>query len=85
MATTAWGTAKILETVTIEQEAGERTFATFLQLLETEEGEPLVRFAYATDGIARRGPVTLRTADLVRLKRALGRAPRLRAALDRLK
>lgn len=40
-----------------------------------------MRFAYGTDGVARRGPVTLRPADVKQLKRALGRAPALRAAL----
>jgi len=29
-----------------------------LELLPTEKGAPLVRFAYSTDGTARRGPVT---------------------------
>jgi hypothetical protein len=81
MATTAWGKAKVLETITIDQEAGARSFSTFVQLLETEDGEPLVRFAYGTNGTARRGPVTMRKADLKQMRRALGRAPGLRAAL----
>jgi hypothetical protein len=41
----------------------------------------MIRFAYATDGVARRGPVTLRQRDLARLRDALERAPRLREAL----
>jgi hypothetical protein len=41
-----------------------------------------VRFAYSTDGTARRGPLTLRGADVERLRKALAKKPRLRAALD---
>jgi hypothetical protein len=52
-----------------------------VQLLETATGERLVRFAYTTDGVARRGPVTLRTKDIERLRASLERAPGLRAAL----
>lgn len=81
MATTAWGKAKVLETITIPQSAGERTFMTIVQLLEHASGERVVRFAYGTDGIARRGPVTLRAVDVRQLRRCLGKAPALRAAL----
>ena len=85
MTTTAWGNAAIVEEVTVKQTAnrgGEaREFATLVQLLEGEDGESLVRFAYSTGGAARRGPVTLRPADIHRLRRALLKAPRLRAAL----
>ena len=35
-----------------------------------ERGERLVRFSYATDGTARRGPVTLRERDLAKLARS---------------
>jgi hypothetical protein len=81
MTTTAWGDATIVEEITITQRAGERPFATLVQLLEGEKGEMLVRFAYSTGGSARRGPVTLRKPDLARLRKALGKTPRLRAAL----
>ena len=81
MTTTAWGEATVVEEIQIKQGAGERTFATLVQLLEDPRGGTLVRFAYSTDGIARRGPVTLRGVDLMRLRRALTKAPRLRAAL----
>jgi hypothetical protein len=81
MTTTAWGEATIVEEITIKQSAGERAFATLVQLLEGPAGEPLVRFAYSTDGVARRGPVTMRRADLQRLHKALAKAPKLRAAL----
>jgi hypothetical protein len=86
MTTTAWGNAAIVEEVSIKQSShrgGEaREFSTLVQLLEGEAGESLVRFAYSTGGTARRGPVTLRPADIFRLKRALAKTPRLRAALD---
>ena len=52
-----------------------------MQLLETRNGERLVRFAYATDGVARRGPVTLRLRDLERLRAALAKHPGLEEAL----
>jgi hypothetical protein len=81
MTTTAWGEATLVEEISIKQGAGERSFETLVQLLEGEKGEPLIRFAYSTGGTARRGPVTLRSADLDRLRKALGKAPRLRAAL----
>jgi hypothetical protein len=81
MTTTAWGDANVVEEVQIKQGAGERSFVTLVQLLEGENGESLVRFAYSTGGQARRGPVTLRAADLGRLRKALAKTPRLRAAL----
>jgi hypothetical protein len=81
MTTTAWGDATIVEQIQIKQGTGEHSFATLVQLLEGEKGESLVRFAYSTDGRARRGPVTLRAADLARLRKALMKAPRLKAAL----
>lgn len=81
MAITAWGDATLVEEITIKQGADGRSFATLVQLLEGEGGEQLVRFAYSTGDTARRGPVTLRRADLARMKKALTKAPRLRAAL----
>jgi len=81
MATTAWGEASLVEEIQIKQNAGSRSFTTFVQLLENDDGEPLVRFAYATDGTARRGPVTLRKGDLEKLRRGLAKTPRLRDAL----
>lgn len=86
MTTTAWGTAAIVEEVAVKQTANrqgeKKEFETLVQLLEGEDGESLVRFAYSTGGAARRGPVTLRAPDIHRLKKALAKAPRLRAALD---
>ena len=63
------------------QRAGVRRFATTVQLLESAAGEPLVRIAYSTDGVVRRGPVTLRARDLERLRAAVAGRPRLAAAL----
>ena len=59
-----------LDEVKVQQRAGEKRFASVLQLLENERGETLVRFAYSTGGATRRGPVTLRTRDLERLRAA---------------
>ena len=58
--TTPWGKAAAVEQVNVAQRAGERRFATVVELLETADGERLVRFAYTTGGSVRRGPVTLR-------------------------
>ena len=79
--TTPWGKATELEQVSVAQRSGERRFSTIVQLLETAEGERLVRFAYTTDGSARRGPVTLRVKDVERMQKLLERAPALREAL----
>ena len=78
---TPWGAAHAVEQLTLQQRAGDKRFASLVQLLETEKGERLVRFAYTTDGTARRGPVTLRGADLERLRDRLGDHPSLAAAL----
>jgi hypothetical protein len=78
---TAWGSASLVEQVTVPQRSGERRFATVVQLLEVDRGERLVRFAYTTDGVARRGPVTLRARDLERLRTGLRAHPELERAL----
>ncbi len=78
---TPWGNAQAIEEVSLPQRSGERRFSSLVQLLETEKGEVLVRFAYTTSGVVRRGPVTLRARDLERLRTALDRAPALRSAL----
>ena len=80
-ATTPWGTATVVDEVSLPQQHGDRRFASLVQLLETAKGETLIRFAYATAGTARRGPVTLRTRDLERLRRAVEQKPELREAL----
>lgn len=68
---TAWGKAAVVEELTLPQRAGGKRFSSLIQLLEDDKGEKLVRFAYSTDGKARRGPVTLRAADLERLRQEL--------------
>jgi hypothetical protein len=80
-AATPWGSAAIVEELSLPQRVGERRFASLVQLLETPKGERLVRFAYATDGTARRGPVTLRASDLAKLRKALEKTPALKEAL----
>jgi len=78
---TPWGAAKLVEELSVPQRAGEKRFATIVQLLENERGELLLRFAYSTGGTARRGPVTLRGRDLERLRAALAEHPRLAEVL----
>ncbi len=85
MTNTAWGKAKVVEEIAVKQTASrdgkKKEFSTLVQLLAKEDGESLVRFAYSTGGAARRGPVTLRPPDILALKKALAKTPRLRAAL----
>jgi hypothetical protein len=79
-AATPWGAAELVEELTLAQRAGEKRFASVVQLLEIK-GERLVRFAYTTGGSARRGPVTLRARDLARLRAGLAERPGLSEAL----
>jgi len=78
---TPWGQASIVEELIVPQRAGDRRFSSLVQLLDSAKGEQLVRFAYSTDGVARRGPVTLRVRDLERLRAGLGSRPKLADAL----
>jgi hypothetical protein len=78
---TPWGPATLVDELTLPQRAGAKKFSSIVQLLETEKGERVVRFAYATDRTARRGPVTLRKQDLEKLRRSLESHPELAAAL----
>ena len=78
---TPWGPAAVVAQASVPQRAGERRFHSSVQLLADERGEPLVRFAYATAGVARRGPVTLRARDLERLRAAAQGQPALAALL----
>ena len=80
-AATPWGDATLIDELMLPQRAGEKRFASIVQLLEGAKGERLVRFAYATDGTARRGPVTLRARDLERLRTQLKEHPELAEAL----
>jgi hypothetical protein len=78
---TPWGRAQLVEELTVRQQAGDKRFASVVQLLETDRGERLVRFAYSTGGTRRRGPVTLRERDLARLRAGLAQHPALQEAL----
>jgi len=80
-AATPWGPATLLEELRVPQQAGDKRFASVVQLLETPKGERLVRFAYTTNGTARRGPVTLRSRDLQKLHAALEGTPGLKETL----
>jgi hypothetical protein len=80
-AATPWGPAELVEELKLAQNAGQKRFSSLVQLLEAPGGEVLVRFAYATSGTARRGPVTLRVRDLERLREGLADRPRLAEAL----
>jgi hypothetical protein len=82
-AATPWGDATVVDEVTLQQRAGERRFTSLVQLLEDSRGERLVRFAYATEGSVRRGPVTLRLRDLVKLHDTLSSHPELAETLAR--
>jgi hypothetical protein len=84
-AATPWGPATLVEELALPQRAGDKRFAAVIQLLEGKSGERLVRIAYATDGTARRGPVTLRPRDLARLGAALDEHPALAEALSTLR
>jgi hypothetical protein len=79
---TPWGRAELVEELTVRQQAGDRRFASVVQLLETARGERLVRFAYSTGGTARRGPVTLRARDIEKLHAGFAQHPALAEALD---
>jgi hypothetical protein len=78
---TPFGPAEVVERLSLPQKAGEKTFSALVELLETNRGDRLVRVAYSTDGVVRRGPVTLRARDVARLRRSLGKAPLLAALL----
>lgn len=74
---TPWGPATLVEELSVPQRSGDKRFSSVVQLLEGAKGERLVRFAYSTDGTARRGPVTLRARDVERLVSGLPSCPQL--------
>ena len=78
---TPWGPAEVVEELTLRQQAGEKRFASVVQLLEVRSGERLVRFSYSTGGVVRRGPITLRQRDVARLRELLADRPGLSEAL----
>ena len=78
---TPWGKATLVDEVRVQQRAGGKRFSSLVQLLEGNDGELLVRLAYATNGAVRRGPVTLRARDLEKLRAALRERPGLSEVL----
>ena len=78
---TPWGPATLVEELSVPQRSGDKRFSSIVQLLEGAKGERLVRFAYSTDGTARRGPVTLRERDVEKLVRGLAACPQLAQTL----
>lgn len=78
---TPWGKATLVDEARVQQRAGDKRFASLVQLLEARNGEVLVRFAYTADGVARRGPVTFRAKDLERLRAAVRERPELSEVL----
>jgi hypothetical protein len=77
---TPWGVATVVDEVSVQQRAGDKRFASVVQLLEAD-GERLVRFSYATGGVSRRGPVTLWARDLEKLRAEVAKHHELAAAL----
>jgi len=78
---TPWGPATLVEELSVPQRSGEKRFSSIVQLLVGPKDERMVRFAYSTGGVARRGPVTLRARDLDWLKQGLADCPQLAEAL----
>jgi hypothetical protein len=81
---TPWGSATVVEEVSLPQSADDKEFASILQLLEIGSGERLLRFAYSTGGVARRGPVTIRVRDLTKLRRLVSKRRELADAVRNL-
>ncbi len=74
---------RVVDEIRLAQHAGPKRFSTVVQLIETLDGSArFVRFSYSTDGVGRRGPVTLRAKDVERLRAALALRPEFQAALD---
>lgn len=78
---TPWGRGRVVARAGVEQSADDREFATIVEVVELGTGERVVRVAYSTDGVARRGPVTLRARDLARLTTLVRRNPTLLGTL----
>ena len=80
-AATPWGPATLVDELSVSQQAGDKRFASKLQLLETAKGERLLRLSYSGPGGGVRGPVTLRARDIGKLKTALAKHPELAETL----
>ena len=78
---TPFGAATLVERVALPQRVGERRFARSSSCSRQTAASALVRIAYTTDGVVRRGPVTLRARDLERLRGALDEGAGARGAL----
>ena len=68
----------MVEEVKVAQRAAEKRFTTIVQLLAGADDEPFVRISYTTDGVVRRGPVTLKVRDLERVLSGVAEQPRPR-------
>jgi hypothetical protein len=77
---TPWGSAEVVEEVKVAQRSSDKRFTTIVQLLAGANDEPFVRIAYTTDGVARRGPVTLKLGELQRVLESVAGLPGLAAA-----
>ncbi len=74
---------RVVDEIRLAQHAGTKRFSTVVQLIESPDAnERFVRFSYSTDGVGRRGPVTLRPKDVERLRAALALRPEFQAALN---
>ena len=70
----------MVEEVKVAQRASEKRFTTIVQLLAGANDEPFVRISYTTDGVVRRGPVTMSVRDLERVLNEVAEQPGLAAA-----
>jgi hypothetical protein len=78
---TPWGTATVLEEAAVAHEAAGKRYDGVVQLLETREGEQLVRFGARAGGARRLSCLTLRAEELEQLEESLVEAPRLASVL----
>ena len=51
---TPWGTATLVERLTLKQQAGDKRFSSVVELLENDRGERLVRCASVTSSASAR-------------------------------
>jgi hypothetical protein len=79
--TTPWGRASVVEEVAVPHSTGDRSFEAVVQLLETREGEQLVRFGARRRAGRRLTCLTLRSDELHELEEALIETERLATIL----
>lgn len=75
-----WGRGQVVEEASFRGQYHEPT----LQLLELERGGISIRFCYYRKGRFQRGPLMIPEDELILLRRALQRAPRLRNLLKKV-